>query len=48
VNTNTFARESHMDLLAAKAGADPPAFRLTRLVVPRMRRVPDAAARQFG
>ena len=33
VNTNTFARESHMDLLAAKAGADPPAFRLTRLVV---------------
>jgi isoquinoline 1-oxidoreductase len=48
VNTNTFARESHMDLLAAKAGADPLEFRLTHLADARMRRVLEAAAKQFG
>jgi isoquinoline 1-oxidoreductase len=48
VNTNTFARESHMDLLAAKAGADPLEFRLTHLADSRMRRTLEAAAKQFG
>jgi isoquinoline 1-oxidoreductase len=48
VNTNTFARESHMDLLAAKAGADPLEFRINHLADGRMRRVLEAAAKQFG
>ena len=48
VNTNTFARESHIDILAAKAGADPVEFRLGHLSDQRMRRVVEAAARQFG
>ncbi len=48
VNTNTFARESHMDLLARQAGMDPLEFRLHNLTDPRMRRVLEAAARQFG
>ncbi|HSR13306.1 MAG TPA: molybdopterin cofactor-binding domain-containing protein, partial [Thermodesulfobacteriota bacterium] len=30
-NTNTFARESHMDFMAAEAGTDPVAFRLAHL-----------------
>jgi len=47
-NTNVFARESHMDLLAAKAKADPLAFRLRHLTDPRVIRVLQAAARQFG
>ena len=37
-NTNTFARESHIDILAAKAGVDPLEFRLSHLTDPRMRR----------
>jgi isoquinoline 1-oxidoreductase len=48
VNTNTFARESHMDILAAKAGVDPLEFRLNHLSDARMRRVLEAAAKQFG
>jgi isoquinoline 1-oxidoreductase len=48
VNTNTFARESHIDILAARAGADPVEFRLGHLSDTRMRRVLEAAARQFG
>jgi isoquinoline 1-oxidoreductase len=48
VNTNTFARESHMDLLAAKAGADPLEFRLNHLTDARMRRVLETLAQQFG
>ena len=48
VNTNTFARESHIDILAARAGADPVEFRLGHLSDQRMRRVLEAAARQFG
>jgi len=48
VNTNSFARESHMDMLAAKAGIDPLEFRLNHLSDARMRRVLEAAARQFG
>jgi nicotinate dehydrogenase subunit B len=48
VNTNTFARESHIDILAAKAGADPVEFRLGHLSDQRMRRLLEAAAGQFG
>ena len=48
VNTNTFARESHMDALAAKAGVDPVEFRLNHLSNPRMRRVLETAAKQIG
>jgi nicotinate dehydrogenase subunit B len=48
VNTNTFARESHIDILAVKAGVDPLEFRLNHLSDARMRRVLEAAAKQFG
>src|ERR1039457_2460116 len=48
VSTNTFARESHMDTLAAKAGVDPLEFRLRHLSDARMRRVLEAVAKQFG
>jgi len=48
VNSNTFARESHIDLLAAKAGIDPLEFRLTNLSHARLRRVLETGARQFG
>jgi isoquinoline 1-oxidoreductase len=48
VNTNTFARESHIDILANKVGADPVEFRLGHLSDKRMRRVLEAAAKQFG
>jgi isoquinoline 1-oxidoreductase len=48
VNTNTFARESHMDILAGKAGIDPLEFRLNHLTDARMRRVLEAASKQFG
>jgi CO/xanthine dehydrogenase Mo-binding subunit len=47
-NTNVFARESHMDTLAAKAGADPLAFRLSHTVDPRLAGVLRAAAKAFG
>jgi nicotinate dehydrogenase subunit B len=47
-NTNTFARESHMDVLAAKAGLDPVEFRLKNLKDERMRRVLQAVAEKFG
>jgi len=47
-NTNTFARESHIDMLAAKAGVDPVEFRLRNLKDERMRRVLQAAAEKFG
>jgi CO/xanthine dehydrogenase Mo-binding subunit len=48
VNSNTFARESHIDRLAEKAGIDPLEFRLNNLTNPRVRRVLEAAAREFG
>jgi len=48
VNSNTFARESHIDILASRAGIDPVEFRLSHLTEPRMRRVLEAAAKQFG
>jgi len=47
-NTNTFARESHMDVMAAKAGLDPLEFRLVNLKDERMKRVLAAAADKFG
>jgi CO/xanthine dehydrogenase Mo-binding subunit len=46
-NSTTFARESHIDLLAAQAGMDPLEFRLNNLTHARLRRVLEAAARQF-
>jgi nicotinate dehydrogenase subunit B len=47
-NTNTFARESHVDALAAAAGLDPLEFRLKNLKDERMIRVLREAARVFG
>jgi isoquinoline 1-oxidoreductase len=47
-NTNSFARESQIDQMAAAAGADPVAFRLQHLSDPRMIRVLKAAAERFG
>jgi CO/xanthine dehydrogenase Mo-binding subunit len=47
-NTNVFARESHMDILAAKVKVDPLAFRLRHLTDKRVIRVLEAAAEKFG
>jgi isoquinoline 1-oxidoreductase len=47
-STNSFARESHLDVLAARAKVDPVEFRLKHLTDARMRRVLEAAARKFG
>lgn len=46
-NTNIFARESHVDLMAARAKADPVEFRLKNLSNPRLIRVLKAAAGRF-
>lgn len=48
VNSNTFGRESHIDVMAAKGGFDPLELRLKNLADPRMRGVLEAAARRFG
>jgi len=45
---NHFARESHMDELAAVAGIDPLEFRLKNLKDERLRAVLQAAASKFG
>jgi nicotinate dehydrogenase subunit B len=47
-NTNTFARESQIDILAAKAGMDPMEFRLKNLKDERMIAVLKAVADKFG
>jgi isoquinoline 1-oxidoreductase len=47
-NANVFARESHVDVLAASAGIDPVEFRLLNLKDERMRRVLQAVAQKFG
>ena len=47
-NTNVFARECQIDVMAAKAGADPLEFRLRNLADERMKRVLRAAADGFG
>jgi len=47
-NTNTFARESQIDIMAAKAGIDPVEFRLQNLTDKKMERVLRAAAQKFA
>ncbi len=47
-NTNTFARESQIDIMAASAGIDPVQFRLKHLPDEKMRGVLTAAADRFG
>jgi nicotinate dehydrogenase subunit B len=47
-NSNVFARESHMDVMAAKAGIDPMDFRIRNLTDERMIRVIRAAAEKFA
>jgi nicotinate dehydrogenase subunit B len=47
-NTNTFARESQIDIMAAAAGTDPVEFRMRHLTDQKMRNVLSAAAEKFG
>lgn len=47
-NTNTFARESQIDIMAAKAGIDPLEFRLKNLKNDQVIRILKAAAEKFG
>jgi len=47
-NTNVFARESHVDIMAAEAGLDPMEFRLNNLDDMRMEKVLRAAAERFN
>jgi nicotinate dehydrogenase subunit B len=47
-NTNTFARESQIDIMAARAGIDPLEFRLRNTREPRVRAALEAAADRFG
>jgi len=47
-NTNTFARESQVDTMAARLGADPVEFRIKNLTDERMIRVLKTAAEKFG
>jgi isoquinoline 1-oxidoreductase len=47
-NLNTFARESHINIMAAKLGVDPLEFRLQNLKDERMEKVLRAAAAKFG
>jgi len=47
-NTNSFARESQIDIMAVKAGMDPIEFRLQNMVNKKMAGVLKAAAEKFG
>jgi nicotinate dehydrogenase subunit B len=47
-NINVFAIESHIDIMAEKAGMDPLSFRMKNLTDKRMQRVLKAAAEMFG
>ena len=47
-NTNIFATESHIDVMAEAAGMDPLSFRLANLTDARMKKVVQAAADKFG
>jgi isoquinoline 1-oxidoreductase len=47
-NTNTFARESQIDLMAERAGLDPVEFRRRNLGDAKLRHVLDLAADKFG
>jgi isoquinoline 1-oxidoreductase len=46
-NTNIYARDLHIHLMASRAGKDPLAFRLEHLKDQRMRKVLEAVAAQF-
>ena len=47
-NINVFARESQIDIMAAKLKMDPLEFRLKNTSEPRVRRVLEMAAKSFG
>ena len=47
-NTNAFAREQHIDIMAAKAAVDPLEFRLKNCSDPKYIGVLKAAAKKFG
>jgi nicotinate dehydrogenase subunit B len=47
-NTNTYARELHINIMAANAGIDPLEFRLKNLKDNRMTQTLKTVARQFG
>lgn len=47
-NTNVYARDLHINLMASKAGKDPLEYRLSHLKDKRMISVLEAAAKQFG
>ncbi len=47
-NTNTFARESQIDIMAHKAGKDPVEFRLKHLKEGKMKRLLEKAAEKFN
>ena len=47
-SSNVFARESQIDIMAAKAGVDPVEFRQKNLTDARMLRVLTTAAKKFG
>jgi isoquinoline 1-oxidoreductase len=47
-NMNVFARESHVDIMAAAAKVDPVEFRLRNMGDERMRRVLQESAKAFG
>ncbi len=47
-NTNVFAVESQIDIMAAKAGIDPLEFRMRNLTDKKFRRVLESAAERFG
>ena len=47
-NTNTFARESQIDILASRAGIDPVEFRLNNLADEKMIAVIEALVGKFG
>jgi isoquinoline 1-oxidoreductase len=47
-NINVFARESQIDIMAAKLKVDPLEFRLKHCSEPRVRRVLEMAAKAFG
>lgn len=47
-NTTTFARESHIDMLAEKIGMDPLEFRLKNVSEPKLERTLKLAAKSFN
>ncbi len=47
-NTNIFAKESQIDIMAARAGVDPIEFRLRQVSDPRLRSVIEAVAKAAG